>query len=247
MTSDATQTGQAASVIEKVRDLITGAECVLFDFDGPICRLFAGHQAHRVADSLVDWLEKRGRHVLLTEEELGSDDPQDVLKAVARMHPGSDLVEALEEKLTREELRAAATARPTPYADPLIRTWRAVGSRLAITTNNSPLVAEQYLTGRGLADCFRPHIYGRTTDLDRLKPAPDCLNRALTALGARPAASLMIGDTPSDLIAARRAGVRFLGYGRDQPRMERLRKAGAATVVDDLGQVLHLVRKLGRA
>ncbi|MGX1886435.1 HAD family hydrolase [Streptomyces sp. NPDC055287] len=229
-------------MIEKLRDLITGAECVLFDFDGPICRLFAGHRAHHVADSLVDWLEKRGRHVLLTEEELASDDPHDVLRAVARIRPGSELVEALEEELTREELRATATAWPTPYADALIRTWSAVGSRLAITTNNSPLVAEQYLTGRGLAGCFTPHIYGRTPDLSRLKPDPDCLNRALTALDARADAALMIGDTPSDLFAAREAGVRFLGYARDEGRVRRLRRAGAEVVVGDLEPVLELVR-----
>ncbi|MET9515323.1 HAD-IA family hydrolase [Streptomyces sp. NPDC002994] len=241
------QIEQAASVIEKLRDLITGAECVLFDFDGPVCRLFAGHQAHNVADSLVNWLEKRGQHVLLTDDELASDNPHAVLRAVARIRPGSELVEALEDELTREELRAAATARPTPYADPLIRTWSAVGSRLAITTNNSALVAEQYLTGRGLADCFVPHIYGRTTDLSRLKPNPDSLNRALTGLDARPDVTLMIGDTPSDLAAAQEAGVRFLGYARDEMRVQRLRRAGAEVVVDGLEPVLAMVRATAQA
>ncbi|MEN8654793.1 HAD family hydrolase [Streptomyces sp. 21So2-11] len=228
--------------------MITAAEYVLFDFDGPICRLFAGHQAHEVADSLVDWLEERGRHVLLTKEELASDDPHAVLRAVGRISPGSELVEALEEELTREELQATVTARPTPWADPLIRTWRAVlGGRLAITTNNSPQVARQYLAGRGLAECFLPHVYGRTTDLSLLKPDPDCLNRALAGLGARPDQALMIGDTPSDLYAAQRADVPFLGYARDEWRRERLRAAGAEVVVDDLEQVLDLVRSTSRA
>ncbi|HET6857514.1 MAG TPA: HAD family hydrolase [Streptomyces sp.] len=248
MTSDATHTEQAAPVIGKLKGLITAADYVLFDFDGPVCRLFAGHRAHKVADSLVLWLEERGRHVLLTEEELASDDPHAVLRAVGRSSAGNALVVALEEELTREELLAAATAGPTPWADPLIRTWRAVvGSRLAITTNNSPQVARQYLAGRGLAECFLPHIYGRTADLSLLKPDPDCLNRALAGLGARPEEALMIGDTPSDLYAAQRADVPFLGYARDEVRRERLRAAGADVVVDDLEQVLDLLRSIARA
>ncbi len=234
-------------MIEKLRDLITGAQCVLFDFDGPICRLFADRQAQDVADRLVDWLEKRGRQVPLTEEERASGDPYAVLRAMARTRLGSELVEALDEELTREELRAAATARPAPYADPLVRTWSAVGSRLALTTDSSPLVAEQYLTGRGLAGCFAPHIYGRTSGPGRLTSGPDCLGRALTALGARPAETLMVGGTPSDLFAAREAGVRFLGYARDERRMRRLLGAGAAVVVDDLEPVLQVVRATARA
>lgn len=233
-------------MIEELRDLITGAQCVLFGFDGPLCRLFAGHRAQGVADSLVDRLEKRGLPVPLTEEERTCGDPYAVLRAVARARPGSELVEALEEELTREELRATATARPTAYADPLVRTWSAVGSRLALTTDSSPLVAEQYLTGRGLAGCFAPHIYGRMSDLGRLGPDPDCLGRALTALDARPAETLRVGGTPSDLFAAREAGVRFLGYARDERRMRRLLGAGAAVVVDDLEPVLRVVRATSR-
>ncbi|MGW0563677.1 HAD family hydrolase [Streptomyces sp. NPDC003016] len=246
MTSDATQTEQAASVIEELRDLITGARCVLFDFDGPLCRLFADHRAHDVADNLVDRLERHGRPVPLTEEERASGDPYAVLRAVARARPGSELVRALEEELTREELRAAATARPTPYADPLVRTWSAVGSRLALMTDSSSPAAEQYLAGRGLAGCFAPHIYGRTPGPSHPGPGPDRLGRTLTAWGARPAETLRVGGTPSDLFAAREAGVRFLGYARDERRMRRLLGAGAAVVVDDLEPVLRVVRATAR-
>lgn len=145
MTSDTTQTELAAAQPafdpERIRNLIMNARVVLWDFDGPICRLFAGHSAERVAVELVEWLEGRGLHGLLTDTERQSLDPQVVLRAVDLRHPGSDLVAELEERLTQEELRATPTAMPTPYADPLIRTWAAVGTRLAIATNNSPEVS----------------------------------------------------------------------------------------------------------
>ncbi|MDG9718693.1 HAD hydrolase-like protein [Streptomyces sp. DH24] len=215
---------------------------MLWDFDGPICRLFAGHSAERVARDLVQWLEGRGLHGLLTDTERETLDPQVVLRAVDRRHPRSDLVAELEERLTQEELRATASAMPTAYADPLIRTWTAVGSRMAITTNNSPRVVRTYLESRGLAGCFHPHVYGRTQELHHLKPDPYCLGRALNAMGAAPAAALMIGDAPTDHEAARRAGVPFLGYASDEHKAALLRSAGADAVVTSLEPLLREVR-----
>lgn len=226
----------------ELRRLIEDARVVLWDFDGPICRLFAGHSAERVANDLATWLESRGLHGLLTEDERELLDPHVVLRAVDRRHPGSDLVAELEERLTQEESRATVSAMPTPYADPLIRTWAAVGTRLAITTNNSPRVVREYLVSRGLGACFAPHVYGRTQELNHLKPDPHCINRALNAIGAAPGNALMIGDAPTDLLAAQAAGVPFLGYARNERKGKLLYDAGAETVVDSLEPVLRLVR-----
>jgi hypothetical protein len=157
---------------DRLRRLVSRAEVVLWDFDGPICRLFAGHPAPGVAAGLVDWLEARGLRGLLTEAERHTADPHAVLRAVDRAGLGRGVAAELEERLTQEELRATATAMPTAWADPLIRTWTALGARLAVASNNSPRVIGAYLAGRGLADCFGPHIYGRDTDPHRLKPDP---------------------------------------------------------------------------
>lgn len=242
MTSDTTQTDAVATQTENLRDTITGARFVLFDFDGPVCRLYAGHAAEKVARDLVEWLEQQGMRRLLTPEEREHADPLEVLHAVNRRRPRSDLVAELEERFTQQELKAVAKAWPTEYADAVIRTWRAVGARLAIATNNSPRTASRYLEGRGLAECFAPHVYGRTQNLAHLKPDPNCLNRALNALGADPSKALMIGDAPSDLDAARRAGVPFLGYARHPDKEKLLRDAGAEHVVASLKTVLQTLR-----
>jgi beta-phosphoglucomutase-like phosphatase (HAD superfamily) len=71
-------------------------------------------------------------------------------------------VAELEERLTQEELKAMPSAMPTAYADPLIRTWTALGVRQVVATNNSPRVVRKYLEQRGLDSCFVPLIYGRT-------------------------------------------------------------------------------------
>ncbi|MFC8825021.1 HAD family hydrolase [Streptomyces sp. NPDC057137] len=229
-----------------LRELFDSATCVLFDFDGPVCRLFAGYPAEGVAADLVGRLRGQGREGLLTEDEARSDDPHAVLRAVALTAPGSGFLAELEAELTRHELLATETADPTPAADELIHDLQLRGYGLAITTNNSASVVERYLTGHGLVDCFGHHIHGRTQDLLRLKPDPDCLLRALDSTRVVAERALMIGDTPADCIAARKAGVAFVGYARNEAKRDLLLSAGATTVVASMGLVLDVVvRKQG--
>ncbi|EYT79047.1 HAD family hydrolase, partial [Streptomyces sp. Tu 6176] len=112
----------------------------------------------------------------------------------------------------------------------------------AVTSNNSPAVVRAYLQGRGLLPCFAPHLYGRTAELRHLKPHPHCLQRALNAMGAAPAAALMIGDTPTDLRAAERAGVPFLGYAGTPRKGRILAEAGARMIVHSLDTLLTALR-----
>ena len=76
---------------------------------------------------------------------------------------------------------------------------------------------------RGVLDHFSllsyfDHVQG--TDGFPSKPAPDVILTALAALGARPEDCLMVGDSPADMEAARRAGVKSCavrwGYGNPE-------------------------------
>lgn len=240
MTSE-THTGPVTAETARLASLVTSARYVLWDLDGPICRLFAGYPAHQIAGELVAKIDQLGMGALLTEQERSSNDPQEALRGVHERRRGSDLVLELEEWLTRRELEAAPKAMPTPHADPLIRTWSALGVRFAITTNNAALAATAYVESRRLTDCF-PFIYGRTPNLDLMKPNPHCLEEAIKAMGAVPAATLMIGDAATDLEAARQAGVSFLGYARNADKEQILRNAGAEVTIGSMQEVLNALR-----
>ncbi|MCC3653135.1 HAD family hydrolase [Streptomyces sp. S07_1.15] len=267
--------------------LLASVKCVLFDFDGPVCDLFARHPAPAVADTMrarLRRLRPAARPAPVTATAAGAPgspgspgssgtahgtrgsglaglpgvpdvpatrDPHALLHALAlgAGAPGgpggppgpaarSGIVAELERLLAAEEIRAAASAEPTPYADELVQRLHATGHALAVTTNNTAGAAEAYLERRGLAELFRPHIHGRVTEPWLLKPDPDCLHRALRSTGHDAAMAVMIGDSTADLLAARAAGVRFLGYARDETRWRRLRDAGAGSVVTSLGDVL---------
>ncbi|MEV6019094.1 MULTISPECIES: HAD family hydrolase [unclassified Streptomyces] len=233
------------SRIENVRELVARTRYVVFGFDGPICQLFSGPSATAVARARPDRLTEQGPRAVLTEVEHGLADPYRALAEAAGRHPGGEAAARLDEWLTRAELEAVRTAMPTPYADPLIHTWAAVGARLAVATGTSARAVTAYLDGRGLTARFAPHIFGRTPDPGTPAPRPAPLELALNALGAEPDTSLMIGGTPADHTAARHAGIRFLGYARRPTRAGALEEAGvpAQCVIDSLEPLLRTLRE----
>jgi phosphoglycolate phosphatase len=80
-------------------------------------------------------------------------------------------------------------------------------------TSTTRTVLEQF----GLAPYF-DHVQG--TDGFAYKPAPDVVLASLGALGARPEECLLVGDSPADMEAGRRAGVAICAvrYGYGDPR-----------------------------
>ena len=66
--------------------------------------------------------------------------------------------------------------------------------------------------------CCRYFDHVQGTDGFPCKPAPDVVLTALAALGAKPEDCLFVGDSPADMEAGKRAGVRTCavryGYGK---------------------------------
>ncbi|MGW3910990.1 HAD family hydrolase [Streptomyces sp. NPDC005070] len=245
MTAGTGQTLVVTSRIENVRELVARTRYVVFGFDGPICQLFSGPSATALARARLDRLTEPDLSAVLTEEERHPADPYRVLTAVAGRHPGGEALARLDAWLTGTELEAVRTAMPTAYADPLIHTWAAVGARLAVATGTSARAVTSYLDARGLTPRFTPYIFGRAPHPGTPAARPAALERALSAMGAEPDVSLMIGAAPEDHAAARRAGVRFLGYARHPARARTLREAGvpARCVTDSLEPLLRTLRE----
>ncbi|WBB58392.1 HAD hydrolase-like protein [Streptomyces sp. WMMC500] len=217
--------------------LLQSAKCVLFDFDGPVCRLFHGHPPAAVADRMRRRLAELGETDLWAAVA-GQTDPYRVLGHVAHA-PGRDgAAVALEQLLTEEELTAVVTARATPGAYELVTRLVRSGRQIAVTTNNSERSVRAYLHRIGLAEHFGPHIHGRTADAKHLKPDPHCLHRALASTRAAPEDTVMIGDTAADLQAARTARVSFVGFV-PSPQATAFGTGRADLVVHGLGELMN--------
>jgi HAD superfamily hydrolase (TIGR01509 family) len=91
----------------------------------------------------------------------------------------------------------------------------ALGGRKATATTKGSPTTRAILEQFALIQYF-DHVQG--TDGFPCKPAPDVVLVALAALGARREECLFVGDSPADMEAGRRAGVRTCavryGYGK---------------------------------
>ena len=93
----------------------------------------------------------------------------------------------------------------------------------------------------GLRDLFLPQALFSAYDVPRPKPDPALFQHAAATMNARPAACVVIEDTPLGIMAAVAAGMRAIGYaaGSDE---HALRNAGAE-VIRSLEEIPSLVAR----
>ena len=92
----------------------------------------------------------------------------------------------------------------------------ALGGRKSTATTKGTPTTRVVLEMFGLLPYF-DHVQG--TDGFPAKPEPDVIFRSLEVLGASPEHCLLVGDSPADMEAGRRAGVKtcavLYGYGQE--------------------------------
>jgi phosphoglycolate phosphatase-like HAD superfamily hydrolase len=238
---------------ESPADLLGRATYLLFDFDGPLVDLFALGQAPRIARELFAHLEERlGYPVVDLFPNPG--DPHGLLAGLRVTLQGpvgmagraaEPLVRETELLLVEAEREAVRTAEITDGAEALLQSLMASRRgtrRFAITSNNSAAAIDDLLAQERatvLRAAFQRQVHGRDPDPDRMKPDPGCLIRALDGLGCRyPDEALLIGDSGSDLEAAKQVGIPFLGYGATDAKRAKLLESGARQLVADLRELL---------
>ena len=104
----------------------------------------------------------------------------------------------------REEVRAG---RKRPYDD--LDVVRSLPARTAVVSSNQHETVEFLLDHLDLRDAFDAY-FGREHSMagvERKKPATHYVERAMAAIDADPERTLMVGDSDSDLLAARNAGI----------------------------------------
>ena len=117
------------------------------------------------------------------------------------------------------------------------------GLSLGVVTNKPEEFSRKILEGLGVASRFAAILGGDSTP--EKKPHPEPIFRALRLLGAAPRETLFVGDSPVDVTAARRAGVRICGvtYGLVDP--ERMREAGPDHLIDRMPDLIEVIRAAG--
>jgi phosphoglycolate phosphatase len=116
-----------------------------------------------------------------------------------------------------------------------LRGLAARGLRLACVTNKPGRFARSLLEAKGV-DGYFEQVFGGDA-FEHCKPHPMPLLRACQALDASPQATLVVGDSSNDALAARAAGCPVVlvtyGYNHGQP----VRELDADGFVDSLAQL----------
>jgi HAD superfamily hydrolase (TIGR01662 family) len=208
---------------------------VLLDFDGPVCSVFSSFTPAAVAKELRSRLGLVGL--------LETNEPFDVLEYVAR-HDPSAAGEA-ETELTRLETDAVATAAATPGAGDMLRNFADAGRAVVVVSNNSAAAVRAYLAQRGLV----PYVAGVSArcepDPALLKPNPYLLDRAIDSLATTPEACVMIGDSISDIEAARTAGSPVIAFANKPGKFSRFKECNPDAIIINLSEIPSNATPLG--
>ncbi|HYD55789.1 MAG TPA: HAD family hydrolase [Burkholderiales bacterium] len=125
--------------------------------------------------------------------------------------------------------------RPLPGVRPLLSWLKSQGSRLVLASSAKEKELEGHLRILQIDDLLDRHT--TSDDADHSKPCPDIFQAALG--DTAPQDALVIGDSPYDAQAARKAGIPMVGVLTGGFTREALLRSGARAVYRDLTDLLE--------
>ena len=130
--------------------------------------------------------------------------------------------------------RFAPHLRPAPGARELLLHLRSQGLKLVVASSAQRDELSELLRAAAAQDLFDDAA--TSSDSEHSKPDPDVVRAALKRSGAQAPEAFMVGDTPYDVSAARKAGLRIIAVrcgGWDDTELR-----GAEAVYEDPAQLL---------
>jgi HAD superfamily hydrolase (TIGR01549 family) len=209
-------------------------QAVLFDIDGT---LLDSNLAH--AQAWVDIFRRHGRAVPVeaVRRQIG--------KGADKLMPvflPKEEVGRVGEKLKKERVelfreKYLPDVRPFPEVRELFGRLVKDGKRIALASSATGPELKAYKRLLGVEDLLDAHT--SADDAERSKPDPDIFEAALDRLGdPDPADAIVVGDTPYDAEAARRAGLRAVGVTCGGWPESDLKAAGCVAVYRDPADLL---------
>lgn len=145
--------------------------------------------------------------------------------------PGQRLSRRKEEIFMTRYLEQLA---PTPGARSLLLRLREEGIRRVLATSSDASSMNRLLQQAGVEDLIEDAT--SSSDVKASKPDPDIVRAALEKAGVPPGQVVMLGDTPYDVEAAARAGIRLIALRSGGWKDQELQ--GAAAIYDDPADLL---------
>ena len=217
---------------------LAGRDLVIFDCDGVLVdseRISGAVLARRLtAEGLPTTVaEARRAYQGLLLTEVG-----DSVEAKLGRALGEDWLAEFESERSAEFRR---DLQPVRGARATVERVAAAGVAVCVASQGKLEKTRLSLELTGLGDLFPAGAVFSAWTVPRGKPHPDLFLHAAEAMGADPAACVVVEDTPSGVTAAVRAGMPVLGYAGDSDE-QALRDAGATVLhsLEELPAILCL-------
>ncbi|MGW6938301.1 HAD family hydrolase [Streptomyces xanthophaeus] len=216
---------------DRLSGVLANARVVFFDFDGPMCDVFAGLPAPKVAEQLTALLSSQDPAAGAKAAE--TDDPIEVLRIAHEA--GAAIGQEVERALTEAEVEAVAVAGPpTAGAVEALQAVRTSGRVAVVVSNNSGDCVRRFVEVHGLGE-YVVGIVGRPSGQPHLmKPNPYPIITAAEQAHMDVTHCTLIGDSLTDIQAAHAAGTTVIGYANKPHKAALFADAGANAVTDDM-------------
>jgi HAD superfamily hydrolase (TIGR01509 family) len=213
-------------------------QAMVFDLDGTL--------VDTVETRIAAWLRTFEEHGIPAGREqvarlIGSDGRR-VARLVAEaagMPIDAERADAIDRRSGEIYSELNTNPRPLPGAIELLRALDERGLPWAIATSSRP---EQVGASIDALKLARPPTIVDGSQVENAKPAPDLLLAAATKLGVEPLRSWYVGDSIWDVQAALAAGMQAIGVASGSATTGDLEEAGAQLIVDELSELIPLVR-----
>ncbi|MGW3012039.1 HAD family hydrolase [Streptomyces sp. NPDC001219] len=156
----------------------------------------------------------------------GAEDPMEILRLAS--HGGESALRDVEDALAAAEIAAVKVAgAPVTGAVAALSAAHASGRKVAVVSNNSAHCVREFLAQHHLSH-FVHEVVGRAAYRpDLVKPAPHSLLLAAEQLGMASGDCTLVGDSVTDIEAARAAGAMSIGFANKPYKSLALAEAGA--------------------
>ncbi|MFC4768333.1 pyrophosphatase PpaX [Effusibacillus consociatus] len=127
-----------------------------------------------------------------------------------------------------------------PDVQEVLEELKNLGCRMAVVTSKMRLTAEMGLRRFGLERYMGTII--TIEDTEKHKPDPEPLLLAMKRLGADPVKTLMVGDSPYDILGGQSAGTATCGVAWSLRGREGLTRYKPDYLIEDMKQLVEIVR-----
>jgi phosphoglycolate phosphatase len=224
---------------------------IIFDLDGTLISLHVDGAAFR--REIAKELTQSGFRIDFTEANYKGLYVQNMLD-LAKSQVDQGLVKVDYEDVRRRTFKALDAlevewithSQLLPGADAILSRLSGEGEApitLALLTNSGRAAATYALERLGFERYFERSF--TRDDLPAMKPRPEGITTALKELGLGRSEVLYVGDSPTDIIASKAAGIRIASVASGRYDVEALGKLGADYTLGSLSDLEALIPRLG--